>query len=145
MFCFLLRMTTSMSYVKFAHFFWHGVLWRPRFFSALSAAGSARGPWVYCDACLDPGRAPRRGSERSASLSWVFVKGLCSASPRRSGAWKTLHWFCSFMARFVPYMLPSYCCLVRRSYTWSHQRSSSSNSGSSTAVEHCTYLWHPGL
>ena len=54
--------------------FWHPVLLRCFFLLTLSAAGQARGPSVYYDNCLDPGRAPWRCSEHSTSLIWLFFQ-----------------------------------------------------------------------
>ena len=47
------------------------------FFLILSTAGSAREPSVQYDACLDPGRAPRRRSERSKPLERLFLSRDC--------------------------------------------------------------------
>ena len=63
------------------------------FFSHFRLRSKQRGPSVYYDACLDLSRAPWRHSEPPTSLSWLFIRGLCSASLRRSGAWKTPHCF----------------------------------------------------
>ena len=67
-------------------FFRQVTLRRPRFFSALSAAGQARGPWVHTLRRM-PGSRPSTavlGALNVADLA-LKNKGLLSASPSRAG------------------------------------------------------------
>ena len=128
-------------YARYALFFLHGVLRRPRFFTRTFSCRASKDPWVHCDACLDPGRAPRRCSEHSKSLSSLFLSRGC-VPPRRAGsrACETPNlvlFFSENSPRYLILVSPFYyslrpsppavlhhqsnkvfllCCLLRRSY-----------------------------
>ena len=126
-----------------------------RFFFALSAAGQARGPSVYCDAMHVWIPAEFRGGAPSIQrrLAGSFGQGVVFllAEAIRCMENPTLFSFCvkstpfrSHIVLFAPLSRPlrdvispacfyPLCCLLRRSSTYSQQHSNRSNN---TSLEH---------